>query len=138
MSLFKLNAQGDLDRGPNGTGFSRVNGIDEARVAVKTRVSLVRGEVKRSVNTGFDLFWALQPDTPNAHVANHLNSILVGTPGVLDAILRFNFEGESGVFSVQAKVTYNADNQRERRTEHETFLIRAPAISGGIGGPVSD
>ena len=137
MSVFQLNDQGDLDRGPNGQGFIRVSGIDEARVAVKTRVSLVRGEVKRSVNTGFDLFWALQPSTVNAHVANHLNSILVGTPGVLDAILKFNFEGESGVFSVQAQVTYNADNQRERRTEHETFLIRAPAVNGGIGGPTT-
>lgn len=137
MSLFKLDDQGDLDRGPNGVGFSRVEGIEETRVAVKTRMSLVRGEVKRSVNTGVDLFWALQPTTVNAHVANHLNSVLVGTPGVKDSVLRFNFEGESGVFSVQARVDYDADNQRERRTEHENFLIQAPALSGGIGGPVN-
>ena len=137
MSLFKLNASGDLDRGENGVGFSRVTGIEETRVAVKTRVSLVRGEVKRSVNTGLDLFWALQPDTPNSHVANHINSLIVGTPGVADSIVKFNFEGESGVFSVQALVTYNADNLRERRAEHETFLIQAPSLSGGVGGPVN-
>lgn len=137
MSVFKLNDQGDLDRGENGVGMTRVKGIDEARVIVKTRISLVRGEVKRSALTGFDLFWALQPDTPNQHLANHINSILVGSPGVVDAVSRFNFEGETGVFTVQAKVTYTDDNQRARRLEHETFLIQAPALTGGIGGPTN-
>lgn len=136
MSVFQLK-DGDLDRGPNGTGLSRVSGIDEARVVVKTRVSIVRGEVKRSAETGFDLFWAIQPETPDDHVANHINGILVGSPGVVDAINRYNFEGETGVFTVQARVTYTDDNQRERRTEHETFLIQSPGLVGGIGGPTN-
>ena len=134
MSVFKLNDQGDLDRGPEGVGFSRVNGVEEARVHVKTRVSLVRGEVKRSRNTGVDLFWAMDPNTPNAHVANHLSSVMVGTPGIADAVLRYNFESETGVFAVEAQVEFDADDQRERRTTHETFLLQAPALTGGIGG----
>lgn len=137
MSVFKLNDQSDLDRGPNGVGFTRVNGIEESRVIVKTRISLVRGEVRRSANTGFDLWWAVQPETPDDHLANHINSILVGSPGVVDAVSKYNFEGETGVFDVWAKVTYNDDNLRERRTEHEQFMIQAPALTGGIGGPTN-
>ena len=137
MSLFKLNDQGDLDRGDDGRGFTRVNGVEEARVHLKTRVSVVRGEVRRSANTGIDLYWAIQPDTPDQHVANHINSVCVGTPGVVDSVLKYNFEAETGVFDVQAKVQYNADNQRERRTEHESFLLQAPALTGGVGGPIA-
>ena len=137
MSLFQI-VDGDLYRGPNGAGFERVRGVEETRVHSKTRVSLVRGEVKRSKNTGFDLFWAIQPETVNQHIANHINSVLVQTPGVVDCVSKFNFEAESGVFSVQARITYNADDLRQRRVEHETFLIQAPALTGGIGGPISD
>lgn len=136
MSVFALK-DGDLDRGDQGVGFSRVRGIDEARVVVKTRISIVKGEVKRSANTGFDLWWAIQPDTPDQHVANHINSILVGSPGVVDSVNKYNFEGETGVFTVQARITYNSDDQRERRTEHETFLIQSSALVGGIGGPTN-
>lgn len=136
MSVFQLK-DGDLDRGPNGTGFIRVRGVDEARVVVKTRISLVRGEVKRSVNTGFDLYWAIQPETPDDHVANHINGILVGSPGVVDAVSKYNFEGETGVFTVQARINYTDDDQRERRLEHETFLIQSSGLVGAIGGPVN-
>ncbi len=136
MSVLKLNDQGDLDRGPEGVGYTRVKGIEEARVHLQTRMSLVRGEVKRNARVGVDIFWALEPDTPDAHVANHLASVMVGTPGVIDAVLQYNFEGETGVFSVQAQTTFETDDQRERRTEHETFLLQTSALVGGIGGPV--
>jgi len=137
MSLFKLNASGDLDRGEDGVGFTRVNGVEESRVHLETRMKLVRGEVKRSANVGVDMLWALQPDTPDTHVANHLASLMVGTPGVTDALLKYNFEGQTGSFDVQASVTYDSDNQRERRTEHESFLLSSPDSIGGIGGPIN-
>ena len=136
MSVFQLK-DGDLDRGPNNTGFIRVSGIDETRVLVKTAVGIVRGEVKRNAEAGFDLFWALQPTTPDAHLANHINSIIVGVPGVADSISKFNFEGETGVFNIQSRVTYSDDNLRERRTENETFVIQTAGLVGGIGGPTN-
>ena len=100
-----------------------------------TRMRLIRGEVKRSAQTGVDMFWATQPNTPDSHVANHLAALMVGTPGVTDAILKFNFEGETGSFDVQAKVTYDSDDLRQRRSEHESFQLSPPALIGGIGGP---
>ncbi len=130
MSVFKLTAAGDLDRGPDNLGFSRVNGIDENRVHVATRAKVIKTEVRRNARVGFDLFWALQPDTPSPHIANHIAMLIAGTPGVVDVVAKYSFEGETGIFAIQAEATYDSDDQRERRTEHETFLLRAPALIG--------
>lgn len=131
MSVFKMTPAGDLDRGDENVGFSRVEGIDEARVHVQTRMQIVKTEVRRNAKVGVDLFWALQPDTPGAHVANHLASLLVGTPGVVDTLVKFSFEAETGIFATNAETTYSDGDQRSRKIEHETFLLRSPALTGG-------
>lgn len=115
MSLFLLTAEGDLDRGPDNKGFSRVGGVQEAKMHLETRTRLARGEVKRDTRIGVDHLLVFDPATPNGVIANHIASIQSGTPGIVDVKLNFVFEPISGVFETFTQCTFDANDLTERR-----------------------
>lgn len=115
MSLFLLTAEGDLDRGPNNKGFSRVTDVKEAEMHLMTRTRLVRGEVRRDTRIGVDHLLVFDPSTPNGHIANHIASVQSGTPGITDVKLNYVFEPISGIFETFTQCTFDAGDLTERR-----------------------
>ncbi len=130
MSLFKMSG-GDLDRGPNNTGFSRVFKQEEARVRLQTVLRLVKSEVKRDIRVGLDHEFLWDPRVTNSQRANHIASVMLGVPGINDVQLRFDLVPETGVFRVAADVTYDEADQEGRRSKREQFLISAGQDTGG-------
>lgn len=138
MSLFRIIADGanpddpfssDLYRAPNGSGFERIEGAEEATTHVKTRLRLYPGEVKRDVRVGVQFRGFIDdPRTPAKAIASHLVSIITGTPGIVDAQLRFEFEPVRGVLDVTFDALYESDDQSRRRVIHERVFIDASGI----------
>ena len=131
MSVFKRDASGDLGRGANGAGFSRVIKQEEARVWLETVLRLAQGEVKRDIRDGLDHEYLFDPLVPNGHKANHIAAVMIGVPGITDARVKFTFDGETGVLAVQAEVAYDEADQEGRTVRTESFLIQAGADIGG-------
>ncbi len=131
MSVFKRNADGDLDRGDNNAGFSRVSKQEEARVWLETVLRLVQGEVKRDIRVGLDQQYLFDPLTPARLKANHMAAVMLGVPGITDAQLGFIFDAETGVLRVDADVVYNEADQEGRTVQTEQFLISTGADVGG-------
>ncbi len=130
MSLFRMS-DGDLDRGPNNTGFSRVFKQEEARVRLQTVLRLVKSEVKRDIRVGLDHEFLWDPRLTNSQRLNHIASVMLGVPGITDVQLRFDLVPETGVFQVAADVTYDEADQEGRRSKREQFLISAGQDTGG-------
>lgn len=131
MSVFKRNASGDLDRGDNNAGFSRVTKQEEARVWLETTLRLAQGEVKRDIRVGLDHEYLFDPLAPQRLKANHIAAVMVGVPGITDAQIAMDLEPETGVLDVEAEVAYNEADQQGRTVQTEQFLVEA---GGDIGG----
>lgn len=131
MSLFGHDSTGDLDRGPDGRGFVRVTGQEEARVRLETNLRLVQGEVKLDSRAGLDHTFLFDPATRNSHRANHLASVMVSQPGIVDAQLRYEINAELGKMDVTAETTYSEADQNGRRKRQEQFVIEQGQDVGG-------
>ncbi len=138
MSLFRIIDDGaneddpfssDLYRAPDGSGFERVQDAEEASTHVKVRLRLYAGEVKRDTRVGVLFFGFIDdPRTPERAVASHLVSIITGTPGIVDAQLRFELETTRGIMLVEFDAIYSPDDQSQRRTIHESFFVRVSGL----------
>lgn len=124
MSLFKLDDNSDLDRGPDGKGFTRVQDDEETRVHCRTRLRLFRGEVKRNKFIGVNYFGLVRdPRTPPDTIAAHLADIILQTPGIVDNLLRYEVDFDAGVMQVEFDATYESEDQRIRRPIHESLPV---------------
>lgn len=124
MSLFGLNDESDLDRGPDGRGFIRVKDAEETRIHCRTRLRLFRGEVKRNTRIGVDYFGFVRlPSTPPDMIAAHLADIILQTPGIVDNLLRYELDPEAGVMEVEFDANYESEDQRIRRPLHERLTV---------------
>lgn len=128
MSLFKLTADSDLDRGPNNKGFSRVDGAEETRTHVQTRLRLFRGrgygEVKRDISIGVDFFdFVVDPRTPESLIAAHLQEIILNTPGIVESFLRFELFPVEQEMEVEFDAVWESEDQRLRREIHQTLTV---------------
>lgn len=138
MSVFRIIADGanpddpfssDLYRPANGSGFERIKQAEEATAHVKTRLRLFPGEVKRDVRVGVQFRGFIDdPRTPAKAIASHLVSIITGTPGIIDAQLRFEFLAERGILDVTFDALYEPEDQTTRRVIHERIFIDASGI----------
>lgn len=124
MSIFKTDPDtGDWLRENN--GFSRVNGVDEVRIHVTTRLRLFRGEVARDVRVGIDhegMIW--NPRIDETIVANHVAATVLDTPGVIEAETQFETVDERGELEVILDGKFLDADLTERRVTHERVLIR--------------
>lgn len=128
MSLFKLTDSSDLDRGPSGRGMSRVEGAEETRTHIQTRLRLFKGngygEVKRDITIGVDFFdFVVDPRTPESLIAAHLQEIILNTPGVIESFLRFELFPAEQEMVVEFDAVYESENQRIRREIHQTLTV---------------
>lgn len=130
MSLFRTTPTNDLDRGPLGTGFSRVRGAEEARVALRTVMCLIQPECKRDTRAGIDLEFLLDPLVSDDVKANHLASVAANVPGITDVRVRFDLDTSLGQLTVDADVTYDEPDQVGQRSRRERFLIN---VSEDVG-----
>jgi hypothetical protein len=131
MSVFKRNADGDLDRGENNRGFSRVSGQEEARVRLETVLRLAQGEVKRDTRAGLDQEYLFDPLVPAKQKANHTAATMMSVPGVTDAQVGMNFTAETGVLALDALTTYSESDQNDRTVQMENFLVFTGSDVGG-------
>lgn len=131
MSVFKRNSVGDLDRGDDGRGFSRVVKQEEARVWLETVLRIAQGEVQRDTRVGLDHEYLFDPLVPNNQKANHIAAVSGGIPGITDAQVGFNFNGETGVLDTTMEVAYDEADQEGRTSKVENFLIAEGADVGG-------
>lgn len=124
MSLFALTENSDLDRGPNGKGFFRVNGAEETRLHSRTRLRIFRGEVLRNTRIGVNYFGLVRdPRTPPDTIAAHLADIILQTPGIVQNLLRYEIDAEAGVMEVEYDAVYESENQRIRRPLHDALTV---------------
>lgn len=131
MSVFKRDASGDMDRGTNGAGFSRVTLQEEARVRLETVLRLAQGEVKRDIRVGLDHEYLFDPLVPSNLKANHIVAVMIGVPGITDAQIKFTLNTETGELGVEAEVVYDQADQEGRTLFTEQFMIEAGADIGG-------
>lgn len=134
MSLFKLKFSNpddafgtDLDRG-DGSGFSRVSDAEEAHAHCVTRLRLFVGEVKRDVREGLQWEGLIsEPTTQPGTIANHVVSVITGTPGIIDAQASIEVDTVDGELFVDFEAVYQKADQTTRVPIHENI-----AISGGL------
>lgn len=132
MSLFAIDSNGDLDRGENNSGFYRIFAQEEARVRLQTVLRLVQSEVKRDVRSGLDHEFLFDPQTSNTQRANHIASVMLGVPGIVDVELSYSIDRLTGTLRIEADVTYDQADQDGRRRQRETFLIEPGQDTGAI------
>lgn len=125
MSVFRLTESGDLYRPSTATSFERVSGVDQCVQHLRTRLRLIAGEVFRDTRIGVRYFdVVMRPGVSTTAVANHIASVALGTPGIVDCQLSYDLEPIRGVVSVTADAQYLASDQRDRQPIHEVIQIR--------------
>lgn len=128
MSVFQQTDEGDLYRPAGAKSFVRVGDIEQARYHMRTRLRLFRLEVIWDQRIGLAFFELISnPRTDTNMIANHIASICLGTPGVVECQLSFDFEAVRAVLTVEGEVVYSVGDQRERVPIHEKIQI----LSGG-------
>lgn len=130
MSVFKQTEAGDLYRPSNEKSFTRVNGVEQFRQHVRSRLRIFRREVISDERLGLAFFELIViPNTPTAAIANHIASIALGTPGCVEAELDFEFEPVRGILIVEGEFVYELEDQRRRVKVHEKIQIHRGAGS---------
>ncbi len=130
MSVFRLTEDGDLYRPDGATSFERVGGVEQVRQHLRTRMRLFTREVFRDTRIGVQYFEiVMQRGFSPGAVANHLASVALATPGVVDCELTYDVEPVRGVVNVFMDVAYIPDDLKLRAPIHETMQI---SIGGSI------
>lgn len=130
MSLFRYTAEGDIYRPTSATGFERVKGPEECAVHLRTRLRLFTGEVFRDRRIGVQYFeLALTPGISPIAVANHINSVCLDTPGIVDSELTFEVEPIRGIVTIEVDADYQEADQLDRMPIHERIEI---SVGGSI------
>lgn len=124
MSVFQQTDDGDLYRPDGAKQFERVSGIEESRYHMRSRLRIFRREVFIDERIGLAFFEIIaDPKSDTTTIANHITAIVLGTPGIVEAEMEFEFEPVRAVLTVEGEVVYDVDDQRERRPIHERVLI---------------
>jgi hypothetical protein len=125
MSVFRLTPDNDLYRPADASTFERVGGAQQGLQHVKTRLQLFTREVMRDQRIGVQFFELVtQPGFSTSAVANHIASVALATPGIVDCQLTYDFEPIRGVVTIDMDAQFLLDDQRTRVPLHETFDIR--------------
>lgn len=124
MSVFRQTDDGDIYRPAGAKTFERVNGVEETRYHMRSRLRILRREVFSDERIGLAFFELISnPRVDSGAVANHITSIVLATPGVVEAELSFEYEPLRGELIVEGEVVYDAQDQRDRRPAHERVQI---------------
>ncbi len=124
MSVFQQTEDGDLFRPATAKSFARVNGIEQARQHMRSRLRIFRREVISDERIGLAFFELIVvPNTPTNAIANHVASVILGTPGIVEAEIDFDFEPIRGILLVEGDVVFDVEDQRERVRLHEVVQI---------------
>ncbi len=130
MSVFRLTDEGDLYRPPTASTFERVGGAQQCLQHVRTRMRLFTREVFRDQRIGVQFFEIVtRPGFSTSAVANHLASVALATPGVVDSQLIYLYEPVRAVLTVDMDLTFQASDQAERVPLHESLQI---SLGGSI------
>lgn len=125
MSVFQQTEAGDLYRPDGAKSFARVNGIEQARQHMRTRLRIFRREVISDERIGLAFFELIViPNAPTDAIANHISSVMLGTPGIVEAEIDFEFEPVRGVLTVTGDVVYDVEDQIRRVKIHESVQVR--------------
>lgn len=124
MSVLRLTETGDLYRPSNASTFERVSGAEQTSQHLRTRLRLFTGEVFRDTRIGVDYFGIVgRPGISQQTIANHIASVALDTPGVIDCGLSYSNEPVRGVVTISASATYSAIDQSTRQPTHEVLQI---------------
>lgn len=130
MSVFRLTADSDLYRPPTASTFERVKDADQGLQHLRTRLRLFTREVFRDQRIGVQFFeLVVQPGFSTAAIANHIASVALATPGVVDCQLSYTYEPIRSVITIDADAVFQLDDQRTRVPIHETLQI---SLGGSI------
>jgi hypothetical protein len=130
MSVFRLTADSDLYRPAGASTFERVSDADQGSQHLRTRLRLFTREVFRDQRIGVQFFEIVaQPGFSPAAVANHIASVALGTPGVVDCQLTYSFEPVRAVVTIDATAVFQLEDQKTRVPIHETLQI---SLGGSI------
>lgn len=130
MSVFRQTDSGDMYRPAGAKSFERVGGIEQAQYHLRSRLRIFRREVISDERLGLAFFELIVvPNAPTGAIANHIASVALGTPGIVEVDLEFDFEPVRGELSVEGEVVYDVDDQLERVRIHEVIQIRRGAGS---------
>jgi len=126
MSVFRLTANPtDLYRPDSATSFERVSGVAQAVQHLRTRLRLFTREVFRDIRVGVEFFDIVNnPAVPPSAIANHIASVALDTPGIVDVQLQFDLEPVRGVVTITADAFYSASDQAARVPIHEVILVQ--------------
>lgn len=125
MSVFQQTDDGDLYRPDVAKTFARVGGLEQSRYHMRTRLRLFRREVLWDQRAGLAYFeFITEPNTDQNAIANHIASICLATPGVVECQLSFEFEPIRAELTVEGEVVYSVEDQRQRVPIHEKILIQ--------------
>jgi len=124
MSVYGLTELGDLDRPPEASSFYRVNDAQQCVQHVRTRLRLFTEEVFRDVRIGVQYFdLVMKPGISPVAIANHIASVALDTPGVVDCKMTYSVEPIRGVVTLDTDLTFLLEDQRTRVQKHENFQI---------------
>ena len=130
MSVLRLTTESDLYRPDGAATFERVSGATQTSQHLRTRLRLFDGEVFRDTRIGVQYFSiVMRPGIGQQTVANHIASVALGTPGVIDCALSYSMEPVRGVVTIDATATYSAIDLATRQPTHEQLQIQ---VGGSI------
>jgi hypothetical protein len=124
MSVFKLTAEGDIERDDFGM-LPRVNGAVEATQNVTTELRIIRGEVFRNNTLGLQIFdFILEPTTSERAIANHVADLIGSIPGITNPEVQLAYASDgSGELTIDWQALYSADDQTDRVPIHEVLTV---------------
>lgn len=130
MSVFRLTDDSDLYRPATASTLERVGGAQQCVQHLRTRLRLFTREVFRDQRIGVQYFEIVSnPGFSTAAVANHIASVALATPGVIDCSLLYEYEPVRAVLTLEMVGQFNADDQIERVPFHENLQI---SLGGSI------
>lgn len=130
MSVFRLTPEGDLYRPAGASTFERIGGAEQCAQHLRTRLRMFTREVFRDTRIGVQYFELVtQPGFSPDAIANHIASVALATPGVVDCPLSFEYEPIRGVVLIDAEPKYDAIDQANRVPIHEQLQI---SVGGSI------
>lgn len=110
--------------------FERVGGAQQGIQHLRTRLRLFTREVFRDQRQGVQYFEIVaQPGFSAAAVANHIASVALATPGIVDCQLTYEYEPVRGVVSIDSNAVFQLEDQRTRVPLHENLQIN---VGGSI------
>lgn len=130
MSVFRLTDDSDMYRPDGASTFERVSGAEQGAQHLRTRLRLFTREVFRDQRIGVQFFEIVaQPGFSPAAIANHIASVALATPGVVDCQLSYTFEPVRAIATIDAEAVFQLEDQRTRVPIHETMQI---SLGGSI------